>query len=267
MSRYCTSCGSVADNEETTCSVCGEPLPSIEDNQQDASAVTTPAPPSPPSAVGSYITAAVAVIILSFMAFLLFRKEEVKGPPDPRNDQAAAGSGAATDAATGGKLPPGHPQMGAPAGPTPEQAQQIKELEARVAANPTDLALKLTLANLYYDVNRDAEAVPLYRAYLAANPADTNARTDMAVSLANTGRVDSAIVELKQVVKANPHYQPAAFNMAIMYFNKRQRDSLMVWLRRTVEIDSTSRQGGVALSLLREAQRPDTSKGIPQIGQ
>lgn len=266
MSRYCTSCGSVAGNEETTCSVCGEPLPSIEHHQEAAPAATEPPPPSPPSAVGSYITAAVAVLILSAMAFLLFRKEEVKGPPDPRFDQAA-GNGAATDAATGGKLPPGHPQMGAQAGPTPEQAQQIKDLEARVAANPSDLALKLTLANMYYDVNRDAEAVPLYRAYLAANPADTNARTDMAVSLANTGLVDSAIVELKRVVKANPYYQPAAFNMAIMYFNKRQRDSLMVWLRRTVEIDSTSRQGGVALSLLREAQHPDTSKGIPQIGQ
>lgn len=267
MSRYCTSCGSVAGNEETTCSVCGEPLPPIENAQQGTPAEPEPTQAPPPSAVGSYVTAAIAVLILSAMAFLLFRKEEVKGPPDPRHDQAAAGNGAGTDAATGGKLPPGHPQMGAQAGPTPEQAQQIKELEARVAANPADIALKLTLANMYYDVNRDAEAVPLYRAYLAANPADTNARTDMAVSLANTGRVDSAIVELKQVVKANPHYQPAAFNMAIMYFNKRQRDSLMVWLRRTVEIDSTSRQGGVALSLLREAQHPDTSKGIPQVGQ
>lgn len=152
--------------------------------------------------------------------------------------------------------------MGGERKPTAEQEKMLATLRATVDANPADAAAKFNLANLLYDLDRHAEAVPLYRAYVKSNPENLDARTDMAYSIYRSGDVEGAINELKDVIAGNPRHQTAALNLSMMYIEKGDRDSMMVWMDRVVEIDSTSTQGKRALDILKalkEAHATDTT--------
>lgn len=241
----CGECGGENDPGASFCQNCGESL----------LGERVPRAAAPIAATGrgagfrDYLIIGGVAVALAVGVFLLASPEEKTGPPLPAQQGQPGGQQGE------GALPPGHPPMEhqAPT-PTPEQQQRIAELERKVKEQPADYAAKLDLANIYYDLERHTEAVPLYQAYLEKNPDDPDARTDMAYSIASSGDIPGAIVELHKVTSGHPKHQNSAYNLAIMYLSTRNRDSTAVWLRNVVEIDSTSRQGQLALQLLTELE-------------
>jgi hypothetical protein len=237
---YCTECGAKNLPDAIFCSTCGTRLAA-----PAKGSAKTPKQPAGTrrSATVDYLIALVAAMVIGGVVLLVFTPEEHAGPPQTAEDQAAAG-------ATGSGMPPGHPSTTQAPTATPEQLQQIAELEKQVAARPDDLDSKLKLANIYNDLERHTEAVPLYKAYLDKHPGDADARTNMAYSIANNGGLDTAIAELSRVMRDNPKHQIAAYDLATMYVAKRDRDSTLYWLQRVVAIDSTTQAGHQAAEIL-----------------
>jgi len=241
----CPSCGASNPAEARFCLACGssltEPSPS--------KAAKSAAPARSRRSVRDYILATAAAIVIAGIVFLISTPEERTGPPQP-----------ATAAGDSGAVPPGHPPMNQPPALTAEQQAQMAALEKQVKENPSDIEAGLKLANIYYDLERHQEAIPLYREYLKKHPDSADARTDMAFSIASAGDLPTAINELNHVMRGNPKHQNAAYNLATMYLASRNRDSTLFWLERVVEIDPTTQPGQAAAQILREvnqAAHPD----------
>ncbi len=238
----CADCGAENKPGRSECIICGSPVAT-------AAPTSPPLPsamarrPIPSSAARDYLLTTVVAVVIGGIALLASTPEEKTGPPMPPS-QAGGANGA---------MPHGHPPTNAPQ-LTPQQQQQIAEAEKQAAANPADLAAKLKLANLYYDVDRHAEAIPLYQDYVRAHPENLSARTDMAFSIASTAGLDSGITKLHEVLKIDPTFQNAVYNLAMMYIAKRDRDSTLYWLQRTVQLDPNSRPGQFASEILHGVQ-------------
>lgn len=232
----CPACGASNPGEARFCLACGS---SLTEPTAAASKGATP-PRSRRSAGRDYLLATAAAIVIAGIVFLIATPEERTGPPQP----AATGENAA--------MPPGHPPTNEPPKLTPEQQAEVTALEKQVKENPSDLEATLKLANIYYDVERHQEAIPLYREYLKKYPDSANVRTDMAFSIASAGDLRTAIDELNLVMRKNPRHQNAAYNLATMYLANRNRDSTLYWLERVVDIDSTTQPGQAAAQILRE---------------
>ena len=243
----CGECGGENDPGASFCQFCGESLTGARPSR----AATPPPAAKKSGGIRDYLIMGGIAAALALVVFLVATPGEQTGPPLPAQQQAE-GQGQGQ-----GALPPGHPPAEGqqqPPTPTPEQQQRIAELEKRVKEQPDDNTAKVDLANIYYDLERHADAIPLYRSYLEKNPDDPDARTDMAYSIASSGDLPGAIVELNRVTKANPQHQNSAYNLAIMYLSTRNRDSTTAWLRHVVAIDSTTRQGQLASQLLNELE-------------
>jgi len=259
MSSYCPTCGAGIHGDQTICPTCGEPIdgtaqadetsaPSVQ--EQPAAVPAGPVMPSPMSGAAKssvmrdYILAGVASLVIAGLAFMIAAPDWYEAKPGmAQTNPAAAGHGDG--------MPHDHPEVNQqPQQIPPEVEKQIADLEKSVAGNPQDLAAKLKLANLYFDVGRHEKAVPLYNEYVTANPDDDDARTDMAFSMANTGQIEGSVAELKRVIARSPKHQNAAYNLAMMYVSKRDRDSAVYWLEQVYAIDSTTRQGKFASNIL-----------------
>ncbi len=231
--RVCPTCGAANPPDATDCVACGEALPTDEETAVDA----VPEAEEPVAAERSpwkvYLLAGLGVLVLAVGAFFL-TADFTKAPP-----------GAVAD-----NLPAGHPPVPGMGDVSPEVKQHITELEKQVAEHPDNPDLQLQLANALYDARRHSEAVPHYQAYLKTHDTDAAARTDMATSMGEAGDLDGAIIELRKVLDKDPDEQNAAYNLAVMYYNKKMPDSLIYWLRQTVAIDSTTRQGSQANTIL-----------------
>lgn len=250
----CPACSATNLPGAAFCSSCGTRLAVApkkaggKGSRGETPAATATAPKG--SHLRDYIIALVASIVIAGVMLLIFTPEEHFGPPQ-----------AEQPAATGEGMPPGHPPADQPPVATPEQQQEMATLEKQIAEHPDDVDAKRKLADLYYNLERHAEAVPLYRDYLAKHPENADARTDMAYSIANNGGIDSAIVELRRVVGEDSKHQNATYNLAMMYAAKRDRDSTLYWLEQVVAIDSTTQPGRQAAQILAEVKGAHPSMG------
>jgi cytochrome c-type biogenesis protein CcmH/NrfG len=244
----CSECGAANLPGAVFCSSCGMRLTPAGEESRGKRAAVARAPKS--SHMRDYLLAGVAAIVIAGIVLLVFTPEERMGPPVV--EQAGAGAEG---------VPPGHPPMDQPPAPTPEQQQQMAALEKQIQEHPEDADAKLKLADLYYNLERYAEAIPLYQQYLEKNPENVNARTDMAYAIANNGAIDSAIVELYRVIREDPKHQNATYNLTMMYAAKRDRDSTLHWLDRVVQIDSTTQPGRQAADILAEVRKAHPPAG------
>jgi cytochrome c-type biogenesis protein CcmH/NrfG/RNA polymerase subunit RPABC4/transcription elongation factor Spt4 len=192
---------------------------------------------------GAYMISLLGVMLIAGGVFIVAPKYYPAPQPgaNPTGEQQVNG------------MPQGHPPTDdAPKGPTPEQQQLITDAEKALAANPKDPELKLNLADRYYDGEQYPMAIPLYREYLELHPDNDNVRTDMAFSIvASNGSVDTAAAELNRVARHDPKHQNAAYYLSMIYYSRKNRDSTIYWLNRVLQIDSTTRQGKFAASVLK----------------
>lgn len=124
----------------------------------------------------------------------------------PGAPAAAAGTTAATPAPT------------APTNPNapPLDTQKAADLARTANAQPGNEAIRVELANLYYDAERFDLAVPWYEAALKINARDIDASTDLAVCYYYTNQVDRALSQLDYSLKINPRHAKTLLNQGIV---------------------------------------------------
>lgn len=124
------------------------------------------------------------------------------------------------------QLPPGMPPSGAsgtgmnqglPEGHPPiDSSAMVKTLEEQVAQNPKDPALRLQLANAYYDQGLWQKAVEVYQKTLELDPKNVSAHTDMGTAYFNLGRPKDAVREYAKSLELDPNHEPTIFNSIIV---------------------------------------------------
>jgi len=107
----------------------------------------------------------------------------------------------------------GAPVGGAPPAPV---LRLLTELRGRIARNPSDLSALVSLAQLYFDAGKFAQALPYYRRALAIDPGNPDTRTDYATVLHATGQDLDALDQLAVVLKERPDFPAALFNRGVV---------------------------------------------------
>lgn len=105
-------------------------------------------------------------------------------------------------------LPEGHPPI--------DTGAMIKTLEEQVAQNPKDTAVRVQLANAYYDGGQWQKAVEAYQKILELDPKNVSARTDMGTAYFNLGRPQDALKEYTKSLEIDPNHEPTIFNSIIV---------------------------------------------------
>ncbi len=99
---------------------------------------------------------------------------------------------------------------------SPQQKARLEALRERLARDPGNLQAVLELANMYYDLGRFSEAVPLYQQYLRADPGQAEVRIDYAYALFASGQQEAGIAELRRVLERFPDHPIALFNLGVL---------------------------------------------------
>jgi tetratricopeptide (TPR) repeat protein len=108
----------------------------------------------------------------------------------------------------------------------PLDAQRAADLERQATGQPTNAAVRLELANLYFDAERFDQAIPWYENALKLTPNDVNASTDLAVCYYYTNQIDRSLAQLDRSLKIDPKHAKSLLNRGIVLaFGKNDLDA------------------------------------------
>lgn len=85
-----------------------------------------------------------------------------------------------------------------------------------LARDPKNVQAAVSAANLLYDAQRYAEAIPLYQQAFALNPSDINISTDLGTALWYSGRPDEALAQYDKSLALNATHAQTLFNIGIV---------------------------------------------------
>jgi cytochrome c-type biogenesis protein CcmH/NrfG len=100
--------------------------------------------------------------------------------------------------------------------PPPLDVQRTSALEQSAKADPKNAAVRVELANLYYDAKRFDLAATWYEGALALSPKDIDSSTDLAVCYFYTNQVDRALAQLDKSLAMNAAHPKTLFNQGIV---------------------------------------------------
>jgi tetratricopeptide (TPR) repeat protein len=124
------------------------------------------------------------------------------GPPVPTAAPASAASGSqASGRATS-----------APA----LDVQRASELERTANSQQSNAAVRVELANVYYDAERFDLAAPWYEAALKLDPKNLDASTDLGVCYFNLNQVDRALAQMDHSLSLDPKHVKTLLNQGIV---------------------------------------------------
>jgi tetratricopeptide (TPR) repeat protein len=167
----------------------------------------------------------------------------------------------------GPAVPTGAPvasTAGAPesSGPPPLVLQRAGDLEKTATAQPQNAAVRVELANLYYDAQRFDLAAPWYEAALKLNPNNVEASTDLAVAYYNQNQADRALQQIDHSLAVDPKHTKTLLNQGIIRaFGKRDLAGAVQSWQKVVDIAPNSEDGAQARRAIQDVQanHPGTS--------
>jgi cytochrome c-type biogenesis protein CcmH/NrfG len=239
--RFCAQCGTKGPATARFCTECGARL-----GRATAQSAET----------GWRVTAAGTAVLSIFLAAGLAIWTLILSPTTPHRGPSRMAGGAAASMDEAPSTGEGKARIPLPA----EAASFIADLAARAKEKPTDVPtwLKLAqvdaratqldpvyqadamgafqhvldlepkntdalrgLANLHYDRDDHAHAIPIFERYLALRPDDQSARTDLATMYLYSGDATRAISTYKDVIQRDPSFLQAHYNLAVTYHQQR----------------------------------------------
>lgn len=133
---------------------------------------------------------------------------------------------------------------------SPENLNEITDLENKIKANPDDMESTLHLAHLQQDSKLFEKAISNYKKYLEKNPENADALVDMGICFYNLGDYKSAINEMENAIKYQPKHQIACLNLGIVNLAAQNIAESKEWFKKTVELNPNSEAGKRAQELL-----------------
>lgn len=147
-------------------------------------------------------------------------------PADPILPPFAGGSLPELSQVASAARVPGHENVD----PTGAMAV-IMGYRERLNKNPNDLEALVLLGNANYDIQRFAEAEPLYRRALAIESENAFVRTDLATTLYRLGRATEAVEELQRALAIDYKHESALYNLGMIKLNalNDRAGAISVW--------------------------------------
>jgi cytochrome c-type biogenesis protein CcmH/NrfG len=94
--------------------------------------------------------------------------------------------------------------------------EQIKTLERRVQAEPTNVEAWTQLGHLYFDTDQPRKAIEAYTTSLDLAPDNPDVLTDMGVMYRQIGKPEEAIGLFERALRIEPDHRVARFNKGIV---------------------------------------------------
>jgi cytochrome c-type biogenesis protein CcmH/NrfG len=107
------------------------------------------------------------------------------------------------------------PPVAAPK-PPPLDETRVAELQRKAATQPTNATVRVEVANLYFDAERYAEAIPWYESAFRLDPKNAAASTDLAVSYYYDNQIDRALKQLDASLNIDPASLKTLLNQGIV---------------------------------------------------
>ena len=104
--------------------------------------------------------------------------------------------------------------------PPPLDTARAADLERRAKAQPADVAVRVELANVYYDARRFDLAIPWYEAALAIDAKNVSASTDLAICYYYTNEIDRALAQIDRSLAVDPRHVKSLLNQGIIRYGK-----------------------------------------------
>ena len=117
--------------------------------------------------------------------------------------------------------------VAAPAGPAPAQQAQapapaplnegdVEKYRKLAEAQPSSVAPRVALANLYFDAERYSDAVTWYEAAMKLDTRNADVSTDLGVSYYYLNQPDRALQQFEHSLAVNPKHTKTLLNMGIV---------------------------------------------------
>ncbi|NQS97241.1 MAG: tetratricopeptide repeat protein [candidate division Zixibacteria bacterium] len=100
-----------------------------------------------------------------------------------------------------------------------------------------DLAVRINLANIYFQNNRFDEAVPAYKAMLDLEPDNITAISQLALIYQEQGDSEKAIEMYEKVLKTKSDKPNLWFNLGVLYFQMDEFDKAKASFDKVLEIN------------------------------
>lgn len=117
--------------------------------------------------------------------------------------------------------------------------QQEETYKGLLRNKPDNVSTMVTLAGLYFENGKFAEAVVYYHKALLAVPDDVKVRTDMATAYIELGNYDIALRELSKVMDSDAQYAPAYYYAGLAYEKKGAKPEAIEQYKAYLELDQT----------------------------
>jgi len=169
--------------------------------------------------------------------------------------QSRGGSAPPPQVTAAGPTPavPGQPPAGMPgvAMPSPDQAQQVAQLEMMVLQDPKNHDAWVVLGNQYFDTHQHQKAIDAYGKALALKPDNPDILTDQGVMYRDIGQFDKAVANFKRASQVAPTHSQSLFNLGVVYEHdlKKPDEAAKAW-KKVIEVAPTSPQAAQAQQAL-----------------
>jgi len=100
--------------------------------------------------------------------------------------------------------------------PPPLDVQRATALEKQAQSQPSNVAVRLELANMYYDAQRFDIAATWYEQLLKLDPHNVDASTDLAVCYHYQGQHDRALAQIDKSLQIDPKHTKTLLNQGII---------------------------------------------------
>jgi len=146
--------------------------------------------------------------------------------------------------------------------PPPLDESRVEQLKAALEKSPGNAAVRVELANLYFDHERFSDAARWYEEALKIEPRNANVSTDLGITYYYMNRPDVALKQFDRSLTIEPGHTKTLLNIGIVRaFGKQDLDGAAKAWERVIELAPTSPEAGrarQALASLRSAH-PDSA--------
>ena len=120
-----------------------------------------------------------------------------------------------------------------------EFLKQEETYKGLLKNTPDNINTMVTLASLYYNNEKYAEAAVYYHKALLANPDDVKVRNDMAMAYIGLGNYDIALTELSKVMDSDSQFAAAYYYAGVCYEKKGAKKEAIELYKAYLELDQT----------------------------
>jgi len=125
-------------------------------------------------------------------------------------------AGPPTASAPPASAPSGSSASGRAASAPTLDVQRASELERTANSQPNNAAVRVELANVYFDAERFDLAVPWYEAALKLDPKNLDASTDLGVSYYSLNQADRALAQFDHSLSLDPKHLKTLLDQGIV---------------------------------------------------